>query len=218
MDEPQQRLLEAAGQVFAEKGFKSATVREIVASAGLKNIAAVNYYFGDKLRLYDASLRYAFRCRADQLPMPRWSPDTPPDAKLREFVRELILHMLTGQQPWQMRLLMQELSNPSEVGRGLVRDFIRPVYEVLWAILREWLGPEVPEEQVHLIGFSIVGQIFYQRVAGPVINLVVGAEEHQHYHAERLAEHITQFSLNAVRGFSDASEERLFNDASEKPR
>ena len=44
----QLKLLEAAGRVFAEKGFQKATVREIVKAAGLRNIAAVNYYFGDK--------------------------------------------------------------------------------------------------------------------------------------------------------------------------
>ena len=179
MDEPQQLLLDAAGQVFAEKGFRAATVREIVGRAGLKNIAAVNYYFGDKLRLYDAALRYAFRCGADQLPALQWGAGTPPEVKLREFIPRWSSTCSTRQQPWQMRLLMQELTNPSEAGRGLVHDFIRPVYEVLWTILRELLGPEIPEDQLHLIGFSIIGQIFYQRVGSPVVSLVVGAEEHQ---------------------------------------
>jgi TetR/AcrR family transcriptional regulator, regulator of cefoperazone and chloramphenicol sensitivity len=52
------RLLESAGEVFAEKGFDRATAREICARAGV-NTAAVNYYFGGIDGLYAAVVREA---------------------------------------------------------------------------------------------------------------------------------------------------------------
>src|SRR5581483_8991895 len=55
-----QRLLEVAGAVFAEQGFKNATVREICKRADA-NVAAINYHFGDKQGLYSETLRYWVR-------------------------------------------------------------------------------------------------------------------------------------------------------------
>jgi AcrR family transcriptional regulator len=59
--ETRQRLLKAAGKVFAERGFRAAAVHDICERARA-NIAAVNYYFGSKEHLYTAVLQYAFNC------------------------------------------------------------------------------------------------------------------------------------------------------------
>ena len=58
--ETPERLMEAAGWVFAEKGFRNATIRDICKRAGA-NIAAVNYHFGDKEHLYIEVIKYAHR-------------------------------------------------------------------------------------------------------------------------------------------------------------
>lgn len=50
-DATRDKLLEAAGRAFAERGYSAATVRDICKEAGA-NVAAVNYYFKDKLALY----------------------------------------------------------------------------------------------------------------------------------------------------------------------
>jgi len=51
-DKPvQERLLDAAEELFCEHGFEGTSVRDIAAAAGC-NIASVNYYFGGKEKLY----------------------------------------------------------------------------------------------------------------------------------------------------------------------
>ena len=45
------RLVDAAEELFCERGFKGTSIRDIAASAGC-NIASVNYYFGGKQRFF----------------------------------------------------------------------------------------------------------------------------------------------------------------------
>src|SRR5947207_8694438 len=74
-----QRLLEAAGEVFAERGFRDATVQEICRRADA-NIAAVHYHFADKEQLYRAIIQYAEECTADSHPADV-APDTPAEKR-----------------------------------------------------------------------------------------------------------------------------------------
>ena len=67
-DTTKARLLEAAGEEFAEKGFEGATIRSIIERARA-NIAAVNYHFGDKERLYIQAVIEAHRCGVDMEPV-----------------------------------------------------------------------------------------------------------------------------------------------------
>jgi AcrR family transcriptional regulator len=195
----EQRLLEAAGRVFAEKGFDAATVRDVCKRAGVKNVGGVNYYFRSKENLYEAAVRNAFQCRMARAPKPEWPAGTPPAVKLREFIRGAARSMMDDfAEPWQMQLLMRELSHPGPVGEGIVRDYMRPIYELLWGILREVLPPATDERTLHLIGFSILGQCFYHRVGRPVVRRLVGEAEHDTYDPELIAEHVARFSLAAL--------------------
>jgi len=60
--ETRDRLLEEAEPLFAERGFEATSVRDITAAAGA-NLAAVNYHFGGKDKLY----REVFRRRLTAL-------------------------------------------------------------------------------------------------------------------------------------------------------
>src|SRR6202035_5744794 len=89
IDATRARLIEAAGEVFADHGYQSATVRDICARAGA-NIAAVNYHFGDKLALYEAVLRHAISAaEAEEMLAPARSSGKPEEA-LRLFITAML--------------------------------------------------------------------------------------------------------------------------------
>jgi AcrR family transcriptional regulator len=93
-DDTRLRILDAAEDVFAEKGFEAATTREICERAHVKNVGAVNYYFQGKERLYAEAVKYAMRSCAKDVPIPEWPKGTPPEHKLRDFIRMMLGRLL----------------------------------------------------------------------------------------------------------------------------
>jgi AcrR family transcriptional regulator len=199
MDDTQHRLLEAAGAVFAEKGFEAATVREIVDRARVRNLAAVNYYFGDKENLYVEVVKHSAQTQNQKLPLPSWPPGAPPVQKLREFIYSLVNRVVVDHEPaWHAQLMMRELFQPTAGCIEFVRQYVRPNADILIGILGEILPADVPLMKRQQIAFSIAGQILHYRLARPVLKILVGEEQFQKMDAAKVAEHITQFSLAAL--------------------
>src|SRR4051794_9345545 len=122
------RLLATAGEVFAEKGYRAATVREIIRRAKA-NVAAVNYHFGDKAALYAAVFRLAAQERIQKYPVAAPPAGTTAEEKLGMFVRTLLSRVLSSGRPaWTWQIMMREMADPSGVGvlDEMVRELIAP--------------------------------------------------------------------------------------------
>ena len=197
-DDPRERLLEAAGELFADKGFDGATVRDISGRAAT-NIAAVNYYFRDKEHLYIEAVKHAACGSNQEPPLPEWGPETPPAEKLRDFIHMMVDRMLKTNRPrWHTQLIMREMVQPTSACAEWVREHVRPTSEVLMQVLRELLPPRTPEWKLYMSGFSIVGQIRFYVQNRPIIDMLLGEENQTHFDADAVAEHIAEFSLAAL--------------------
>jgi AcrR family transcriptional regulator len=213
IDTPRERIADAAGEVFAEKGFDATTVREICQKAGA-NIAAVNYYFGDKQRLYIEAVIRAHRWRMERFQLPEWTAATSPQTKLADFVRTFIRRVRTGpDETWHTRLIMREIGNPTAACAELVQSSIRPQFEMLLSILREILPEENDDEELRLTAFSIVGQCLFYHFADPVIRNLLNDDEYAALEFEKLADHITAFSLASIKARSEGATAGLSSSA-----
>ena len=200
-----QRLLEAAGEVFAEDGFRKATIQRICARAGA-NIAAAHYHFGDKQRLYAAVIDYSDRLAIS--PLPATTTTGAPEERLRKHLVSFLGRLLDrGRPAWHGRLMAREMMDPTSALDRLVRTKIRANHEQLAAIVRDLLGPDANDGTVRRCVLSVVGQCMFYRHSAPVIARLypdlVPAEE-----IDRIADHITRFSVTAIRGFRTNARQR----------
>jgi len=196
-DDTPARLLEAAGVIFAAKGFQAATVREICGRAGA-NLAAVHYHFGDKRRLYVEAVRCA-QSGGVSGPPSEMPLDGPPQQKLREYIRAMLARLFDETRPaWHTQLLMREMTEPSQPCAEIIRPYVHSNFELLQQILLELLPPGTPQTDRHLAAFSIIGQCLHFKINRPIAALLVDRDELNTYDVTRLADHVARFSLAAL--------------------
>lgn len=193
-EQTRQRLLDAAEELFADKGLEGSTVREICERAGARNVAAVNYHFGSKEKLYAEAVQQAFVTCKDGAPFPEWGERTPPAKKLRDFIGVLILRMMNIPRISAMKLMMREFTAPTPPCIAAVRQNIFPMAGLLHDILVELL-PGTAADLRWLIGFSIVGQCLYYRTCRVPAETLIGAEAFARLQPATVADHIANFTL-----------------------
>jgi AcrR family transcriptional regulator len=195
-DQPRQRLLEAARQVFAEVGFRAATVREICARAD-HNVAAVNYYFGDKFGLYTATLKdeqlhdWIF---ADQELLAH-----PPKEVLRSFLLNIFRSFGSSDRPaYYTKVMMHELASPSEGLNAVLDQVIRPRVKALESLVGLLIDLPPTHPKTRLCVLSITGQITHYVNTRASIKSLWPEWKLDSTDLEEIANHIADFSIAAL--------------------
>lgn len=194
------RLLAAAGEVFAEHGFRAATVRQICARAKA-NVAAVNYHFGDKEALYREVFGGALAASTERYPLDLGlAAASGPDERMRGFVHAFLARLLDDARPdWVMKLYLRELADPTGVLASVVDRVHRPLFERLSAIVDEVAGGKLDARAVRACCHSIIGQCIFYKHARPVLDALGHRAPASSREIQRVAEHVALFSIAGIR-------------------
>jgi TetR/AcrR family transcriptional regulator, regulator of cefoperazone and chloramphenicol sensitivity len=134
-DEARRKLIQAAGQVFAEVGYDAATVRQITDLAEV-NVASINYHFGDKLNLYREVLSETFSQRTQLLG--QLCSTGSARERLHRFIEWMVAEEKDEARPWHRILVMREISDSaSSRAPELLVELIRPNHRILASILND---------------------------------------------------------------------------------
>jgi AcrR family transcriptional regulator len=208
-DPTRAKLLEAAGHVFAERGYYAATIREICMRAGA-NVAAVNYHFHDKIGLYTEVLQQSVR--AKQLESIRDSLDSsaPPEETLRAVIRMRLQAMRSGAvRDFQFRIMAHEFAQPTPAMARIINKVSRPLYDRFRQVVGQIIGLPSGHEKTRLCVHSIMGQIMLYVLASPVLARLWPELKMTPAQLDRIADHITDFSLAYLREVRSGREGRL---------
>jgi TetR/AcrR family transcriptional regulator, regulator of cefoperazone and chloramphenicol sensitivity len=192
-----EHLLEAAGQVFAEKGFERSTAKEISERART-NTAAVNYYFGGIDGLYDAVLEEARnRIFSDQAIENAIAGKREPKAKL-EAVFGIAVQTLLGSvsSSWVLRVLGRDFVTPTAATYAAKEKLVLPRALVLRRFVAELVGLPEDHPAVARACVSVMAPFFMlilgdrRRMQRALPSLGLGADD-----APAMARHLVQFAI-----------------------
>ncbi|HWB20680.1 MAG TPA: CerR family C-terminal domain-containing protein [Phycisphaerales bacterium] len=201
------KILDTAAREFARSGFRQTTVRTICRAAGA-NIASINYHFRNKAGLYRAVLSDTAQRALQRYPRDMGlRPNASPEERLHAFIRSFLCRILDPQQASiHGRLMSREMVDPTGVLDDIVEHVVRPNAQFLMALIRELAPAHITDNQVEQCAMSVVSQCLFQHQCRPVIQRLFPHRRDDLRAVERLADHIWQFSLNAIRSLPPESQ------------
>jgi hypothetical protein len=133
--------------------------------------------------------------------------DLPADQRLGFFIQHVMQRLFDeGAPALHGKMMAQEMLEPTAALDVMMAKIIRPMAQRLGAIVRELLGPGANNDQVRMCQLSIIGQCLHHRFSQPLIQRLFPEQRYGTEAVKALADHITRFSLCALRGLAATEE------------
>jgi len=166
------QILDAAAQVFSEKGYHRATIREVAQAAGIADGTIYNY-FANK-----AALLLGILDRLNETPEREFHFAQASDLGLEEWTRQYIQQRFAAIGPEGRRLLQvvlaEALSN-RELREQYSRQIIQPTYALAEGFFSQWMAegtvrPVNGPLALRVVSAIFLGVIMLQLMGDPVLD------------------------------------------------
>ena len=207
----QDRLIEAAEELFCRRGYNETSVRDIAAIAGC-NVASVNYYFGGKDNLYLeiwrrrlAAMRQTRLSSIEKVMSASHQPQL--EDLLRSYAISFVEPLIDGSSHCRfINLMAREMIDPHLPRDIYLEEMVRPVLDAFsQALLR--ICPGLDKSNVSLVIFSVVGQLLMHTVC--VREMFDGSNhpELSKMDLDSIVDHVVKFSAAGIRGYANRAGE-----------
>jgi AcrR family transcriptional regulator len=164
-----ERLLQAATRLFADNGYRGASVRDICNLAGA-NPGAISYHFGGKRQLYRAVLRRAAAGLADMGPADDDDNGEREPVSVLDALRRVLDHMQSDDAA--TRLLLRDLADGGSVAVESLTPPLRTAFEQLATAIGHGDNPQASSEG-RLLFLGLAAPLFLLTAAWPVVARVL---------------------------------------------
>ncbi|HSW00377.1 MAG TPA: CerR family C-terminal domain-containing protein [Sedimentisphaerales bacterium] len=202
----QDRLIEAAEDLFCRRGFNDTSVRDIAAAADC-NVASVNYYFGGKdslyLEIWRRRLAQMHESRLASIEMVMSAGGQPRlEDLLRSHAVSFIEPLIEGDRQCRfVNLMAREMIDPHLPREVFLAEMVKPVLSALSKALME-ICPWLNEANAQVAILLMVGQLIHAVCAKELFEESSHGEPFQ-LELENLVEHIVKFSAAGIRAYAN---------------
>jgi AcrR family transcriptional regulator len=191
------RILAAAEEVFAARGFEGASTRDIAARAGV-NISSLHYHWESKERLYFTVFHDIYDRIVDVLTStlgPLLENQGKRDVAIDTTMRQLVDFFADN--PNVPKLLMRRIVENDEIDVGIERDILQPA----WDVFSQWLGRlglSISEEEARLFMLSVHSVLLVYLLDSRSYQSLLGGSVRSEPVRERVRQHMTHLVLRML--------------------
>jgi len=207
-DKPvQERLLDAAEELFCERGFEGTSVRDIAGAADC-NIASVNYYFGRKDNLYlEVWRRHLIPIRDIRIAsikevMSQSGGKPSLEELLSAFANAFIGPLVDENKVRRLtRLMSREMLDQHLPASMFGEEIIAPTMAAMHqALLR--VCPQLEQSKIPFVVLSVVGQLVHTIHIRAMFEKM-DSPELPKFDLPEMIDHIVKFSVAGVRAYGE---------------
>ncbi|MCG6188895.1 TetR/AcrR family transcriptional regulator [Maribellus maritimus] len=195
-DNAEEKILNAAQNVFIKKGMDGARMQEIADEAGI-NKALLHYYFRTKEKLFDAIFKKVFSKILPNL-MDMVYSDLPIEKKLGIFVESYIDLLMKN--PFLPTFILKEMNrNPDFLAKIIKGTGIQP--DKIFAMFKkEMEAGRIRKMDPRDLLVNILGLSIFPIAAGPLMTIMFFENDKEAYKTfiERRKKTITEFILHSI--------------------
>lgn len=206
-----ERLLDTAERLFSERGFEGTSIRRLASSAGC-NIAAVNYYFGGKEKLYEEVFRRHLipmtdtRVASIDKVMAESNGSPQLEVLLKAFADAFIEPLADEAKASRfMKLMVREMIDNHLPFDLFVKDVIIPTLSAMQTGLVK-ACPGLDESKVPLIVHSVIGQLLEAVHSERMLGQAEDADVPK-FDLAKMIDHIVKFSAAGIRAYAGEKSE-----------
>jgi len=153
------KIIEAAGRLFKDTGYKGVTVRDIAKTANV-HLGALNYHFRTKEALYREVLLEACKRSSVTIQEQEELMQLDPKDALYQIIRESLKYLIDQNSThWQNVLLTRECWEPSPAFSEIVSVYFKPQSEFVARIIGKIVGKPYDSHLVKFAEISMLGLI-----------------------------------------------------------
>ena len=199
--ETRRRILAAACDVFAERGYRGATNAEICRRSEA-NGAAINYHFRSKEALYSEAFKLALEESMNAHPLCN-EDGKKVEERLKSMIQSII-NRISDPANKSFAMLHKEMSEPTGLLDNIMGAFLNTESKDMKALVGEILKDKGSEREIELCATSVLAQCVHPslvergRIEGrhPPHN-----EMSRPFDAKEIAEHVFNFSMTALSSY-----------------
>lgn len=169
------RLLETAATLFADHGYRGASVRHICDLARA-NPGAVSYHFGGKKQLYRLVLRRAAAALSELTVIEAAPGEDSPPLEIADSMNRILGRMETH--PHETRLLLRDLADGGDVAVEALEPTLRTAFENLRLAIGEDAAPRGSSSGRALF-LDLAAPLFLLTAAWPVLQRALDLDPEQ---------------------------------------